>query len=103
MALYTSWIIDAHQLRVFIHNRIICIFCSCAANCVPGDFIPHERLRLDIPPGVDNSGLNLWALVEAPAEFPGIDWTTDILVANEDALEVHPNVFTVSILNTVNN
>ncbi|XP_035689582.1 uncharacterized protein LOC118424882 [Branchiostoma floridae] len=67
----------------------------CTENCNPGDFISHKMLRLIISPTVDNSGPNLWTLEEAPTDFPGLDWTNDVLVANEDTLEVHPNVFTV--------
>ncbi|XP_035689707.1 polycystic kidney disease protein 1-like 2 [Branchiostoma floridae] len=70
--------------------RIVCSF-----NCNPGDLIAHEMLYLIIPWSVDNSGPNSWTFVEAPADFPGIDWTNDILLVNDDNLKVRPNVFTV--------
>ncbi|XP_078573092.1 polycystin-1-like protein 2 [Branchiostoma floridae x Branchiostoma japonicum] len=70
--------------------RIVCL-----RNCNPGDLIAHETLHLIIPWSVDNSGPNSWTFVEAPADFPGIDWTNDILLVNDDNLQVRPNVFTV--------
>ncbi|CAH1237995.1 PKD1L3 [Branchiostoma lanceolatum] len=84
--------INIHTIDVpgYGEYRIIC-----SANCNPGDLLAHEMFHLTMPASVDTSGPYTWTLEEAPADFPGLDWTNDILVLDSSNLKVRPNVFTV--------
>ncbi|CAH1266451.1 PKD1L3 [Branchiostoma lanceolatum] len=64
---------------------------GCFQNCISAIFNVHELLHL----GTDYDIRQEWSLVEAPIEFPGLDWTNNVTELSDRVFKVRGGVFQV--------
>ncbi|CAH1264931.1 PKD1L3 [Branchiostoma lanceolatum] len=66
---------------------------KCYQNCIPEMFNVQEMLHLEAR--YSTRRRQEWSIVEAPIEFPGLDWTNNVTELSERVLKVRGGVFQV--------
>ncbi|XP_035668205.1 uncharacterized protein LOC118410549 isoform X2 [Branchiostoma floridae] len=82
--------IQASQLVVFQDNRACGLAIRCISNCDWSNTNPSEPLVLEAVPGVSDSPLYEWSVVEHPGDFGGLH-----IMSREPAVVITSNTFHV--------
>ncbi|XP_035692557.1 uncharacterized protein LOC118427026 [Branchiostoma floridae] len=65
---------------------------KCRTNCNSQNYVVSEELALY----TEDAAATDWTLVESPAEFPGLDFDTDVSWSSDTEIIVRPDVFWVA-------